>query len=217
MFRKEIFESEYLIRNATIADVDAMAFVQKECYPTLDPQEVMTREHFISHINIFPQGQLVLEYDGRIVASASTLRTSFPEHDHTFMEISDNLWIKNTHNDNGNWMYGIDMCILPDFRGLGLSKELYIARTEICKKLGLKGQIIAGMTIGYGKVKHKITIEEYCYGLEIKRFTDPTITPQRKAGFRWIRPLYNHITDPECGFASILMYKPVDEDFKLKI
>jgi hypothetical protein len=32
----------------------------------------------------------------------------------------------------------------------------------VCKNLGIKGQIIAGMTIGYGKVKDKMTIAEYC-------------------------------------------------------
>jgi hypothetical protein len=60
-----------------------------------------------------------------------------------------------------------------------------------------------------------MTIEEYCYALEINKFTDPTITPQRKAGFRWIKPLYNYINDAESGYASILMYYPVDENFKL--
>lgn len=113
-------------------------------------------------------------------------------------------------------MYGIDMGVLPVYRGLGLSKELYKARHEVCKILGLKGQIIAGMTIGYGKLKDKITIEEYCYALEINKYTDPTITPQRKAGFRWIRPLYNYINDPEAGYASILMYYPVDENYSIK-
>jgi hypothetical protein len=92
---------------------------------------------------------------------------------------------------------------------------MYLARQEIGKSLKLKGQLIAGMTIGYQRVKDKMTIEEYCYALEIKKFSDPTITPQRKAGFRWIKPLYNHINDPKAGFACILMYFPIDENYRI--
>ncbi len=100
---------------------------------------------------------------------------------------------------------------------MGFSRELYLARQEIGKKLRLKGQLIAGMTIGYGRVKNRMSIEEYCYALEIKKFTDPTVTPQMKAGFRWIKPLYNYINDPESGYASIFLYFPVDIDFRLLI
>ncbi|TRX36829.1 GNAT family N-acetyltransferase [Flavobacterium sp. ZT3R18] len=216
MIYKEVLFNEFIIRNATPEDAVQMEYVQQQCYPTLDPTELLNRNHFINHIKVFPEGQIVLERDGVIVGSASTFRCNFPTQEATFLESSDNLWITNAHVADGEWMYGIDMGILPEYRGLGLSKEMYTVRQEICKKLRLKGQLIAGMTIGYGKVKDKMTIEEYCYALEIKKFTDPTVTPQKKAGFRWIKPLYNHINDPEAGFACIFMYYPVDEDYKLK-
>jgi hypothetical protein len=93
---------------------------------------------------------------------------------------------------------------------------MYKARNEVCRELGLKGQIIAGMTIGYGKVKDQMTIEEYCMAIINGELSDPTITPQRNAGFRWIRPLYNYINDPEAGFGSMLMYRPVDENYYLE-
>jgi GNAT superfamily N-acetyltransferase len=192
-----------------------MEYVQSQCYPTLHQSEILDRNHFANHIKIFPEGQIVVEKDGKIVASASTFRCNFPEHDSTFLEETDNLWLTNVQIPDGDWMYGIDMGVLPEYRGLGLSKELYKARHEVCKNLGIKGQIIAGMTIGYGKVKDKMTIAEYCEALEKKEFTDPTITPQQNAGFRWIRTLYNYINDPEAGYASILMYYPVDENYSL--
>jgi hypothetical protein len=71
------------------------------------------------------------------------------------------------------------------------------------------------MTIGYGKVKTEMSIEDYCKAVMNDEIVDPTIAPQRNAGFRWIRPLYNYINDPEAGFGSILMYKPVDEQYYL--
>jgi GNAT superfamily N-acetyltransferase len=215
MICKKILNDQFLIRNATQDDGIEMEYVQSQCYPTLHQSEILDRNHFANHIKIFPEGQIVVEKDGKIVASASTFRCNFPEHDSTFLEETDNLWLTNVQIPDGDWMYGIDMGVLPEYRGLGLSKELYKARHEVCKNLGIKGQIIAGMTIGYGKVKDKMTIAEYCEALEKKEFTDPTITPQQNAGFRWIRTLYNYINDPEAGYASILMYYPVDENYSL--
>jgi ribosomal protein S18 acetylase RimI-like enzyme len=214
MIRKEILE-DFIIRNATPDDVIQMEYVQKQCYPSLHESALMNRNHFLNHIKIFPEGQIVIEKDGIIVGSASTMRINFPEYDFTYLEITDNLWITKTHVPDGDWIYGIDIGVLPDYRGLGFSREMYLARQEIGKSLKLKGQLIAGMTIGYQRVKDKMTIEEYCYALEIKKFTDPTITPQRKAGFRWIKPLYNHINDPKAGFACILMYFPIDENYRI--
>lgn len=206
-------ENGFVLRTACLEDAIRMEFVQAMCYPTLHQSEIMDRRHFANHIKVFPEGQLVVEKDGVVIASTSTFRSEFPKHDHNFLEASDNLWLTNAQVPNGEWLYGIDMGVLPEYRGLGLSKEMYKARQEVCKQLGLKGQITVGMTIGFGKVKDKMSIEEYCVGLEKNEFTDPTITPQRKAGFRWVRPVYNYINDPEAGYASILMYNPVDENY----
>lgn len=215
MINKEILENEFIVRNARIEDAIQMEYVQSQCYPTLHESEIMDRRHFENHIKIFPEGQIVIEKEGKIVGSASTFRCYFPEHDSTFLEETDNLWITNVHMPDGDWIYGIDMGVLPEYRGLGLSTEMYKARQEICKMIRVKGQIIAGMTIGYSRFRDKMTIEEYCHALEINKYSDPTITPQRKAGFRWIRPLYNYINDAEAGYASMLMYLPVDENYKL--
>jgi GNAT superfamily N-acetyltransferase len=215
MVYKEILNGAFVVRNAKPEDAIRMEFVQAKCFPTLHETELMNRNHFANHVKVFQEGQLVVEKEGLVIGSASTLRCDFPEHDSTFLEETDNLWITNAHIPNGDWMYGIDMGVLPEYRGLGLSKEMYKARHEICKQLGIKGQIIAGMTIGYGKVSHQMSIEEYCKRLENNEFTDPTITPQQHAGFRWIRAIYDYINDPEAGNASVLMYNPVDENYYL--
>lgn len=213
MYKKSILNNEFTVRTAIPSDASQMEFVQIKCFPTLSAEELMGEKHFANHIKVFQEGQIVVEKEGKIVASASTLQCHFPEHDHTFMESCDNLWITNAHMSDGDWLYGIDMGVLPEYRGLGLSKEMYEARMQLCKDLGLKGIIISGMVPGYGKVADKMTIEEYCERLGREEFTDPTITAQKQSGFRWIRPIYNCLDDPNSGNASILMYKPVDENY----
>lgn len=215
MLYKKILNNAFVIRLAKEEDAIQMEYVQSKCFPTLHESELLGRNHFANHVKVFTEGQIVVEKDGLIVASASSFRCNFPEHDSTFLEETDNLWITNVQIPNGEWMYGIDMGVLPEYRGLGLSKEMYKARNEVCAALGLTGQIIAGMTIGYSNVKDQMTIEDYCKSVMNDALIDPTITPQRSAGFRWIRPLYNYINDAESGFASILMYKPVDENYYL--
>ena len=211
-----ILNDTFIVRTANPEDAIRMEFVQKNCFPTLHETEIMNRNHFANHIKVFQEGQIVVEKEGLVIAAASTMRCDFPDHDSTFLEETDNLWITNSHIPNGDWMYGIDMGVLPEFRGLGLSKEMYKARAEVCKILGIKGQIIAGMTIGYGKYRDQMSIEEYCSKLESKEISDPTVSAQQQSGFRWIRAIYDYINDPESGNASILMYRPVDVNYYLE-
>ena len=66
------------------------------------------------------------------------------------------------------------------------------------------------MTIGYSRYEDTYSIEEYCERLRKNEFTDPTVTPQRKAGFQWIKPIYNYVIDPTAGNCSILMVWPLE-------
>lgn len=215
---QEILHGQFLLRNAKLADVAEMEYVQAQCYPSLSAAEIIKKQHFQNHINLFPEGQLVIEtQDKQIIATTSTFLCHFPEHDHTFLAATDNLWLTKSHQKNGQWMYGVDMGVLPKYRGLGLSKELYKARQTICQQLGICGQVTVGMPIGYGRYKHLFSIAAYCEKLKNNELSDPTVSAQRKAGFIWIRPIFNYLTDPEAGNAGILMYYPINDQFKFQV
>ncbi len=212
LINQKILNEEFVLRNAEVQDTAQMEYVQSQCYPTLSGGEILKKHHFENHIKLFQQGQFVIEDQKKnIIATTSTFLCHFPTHDHTFLEATDNLWLTKSHEKDGDWMYGIDMGVLPLYRGKGLSKELYKARQEMCKMLEIKGQITVGMTIGYGKFRNQLSIEEYCEKLKNDELTDPTVSAQRKAGFVWIRPIFNYLTDPEAGNASILMYYPLSD------
>lgn len=210
MINKKTKDGKYTIRTATPADVTQMQEVQTVCFPTLAPDELLKKEHFANHIKVFPEGQLVITDNDKVIASSSTLRIYFPKLGHTFMEVTDNLWITNTHLPDGEWLYQFDIGVLPAYRGLKLSTELYNAQQELVKQLGMKGQVLVGMTIGYGKYKDRYSIQEYCEKLKNNELTDPTVTPQCNAGFQWIRPIFNYLEDPTAGNCSILMAWPLE-------
>lgn len=202
-------EGGYTLRTATLADAKYMEEVQAICFPTLARKERLTNEHYANHIKIFPEGQLVITDRKKIIASSSTLRTQFPKLDHTFMEATDNLCITKTHILDGDWLYQFDIGVLPNYRGLRLSTELYNAQQDLVRAWGMKGQITVGMTIGYGMYKDQYSIEEYCEKLKKHELSDPTITPQRRAGFQWIKPIHNYVDDPTAGNCSVLMAWPL--------
>ncbi|MFM2368863.1 MAG: hypothetical protein RL619_1163 [Bacteroidota bacterium] len=142
MICKKILDNQFLIRNTTQDDVIEMEYLQSQCYPTLYQSVILDRNHFSNHIKIFPEGQIVEKKEGKIVASASTFRCNFPKHDSTFLEETDNLWLTNFQIPNGDWMYGIDMGVLPEYRGLGLCKEMYKVRMKCVKTLESKDKLL---------------------------------------------------------------------------
>lgn len=202
-------EGGYTLRRATLADARYMEEVQSICFPTLAQEERLTKEHYAHHIKLFPEGQLVVADHEKIIASYSTFRTQFPKGNRTFMEATDSLWITQSHQPDGDWLYQFDLGVLPQYRGLKLSTELYNAQQGLVKAWKMKGQVTVGMTLGYSMYKDHYSIEEYCEKLKHDEFTDPTITPQRRAGFQWIRPLYNYVDDPTAGNCSVLMAWPL--------
>jgi hypothetical protein len=59
-----------ILRPLTIADYDRIAALQIRCFPNMRP---WSREQFASHLAVFPEGQIGIEYGGVLVASSSSL------------------------------------------------------------------------------------------------------------------------------------------------
>ncbi len=210
MIHRKTKDGKYTIRPANVKDVGQMETIQSICFPTLSKEELLTKEQFANHIKVFPEGQLVICDGEKVIASSSTQRVHFPKIDHTLMEMTDHLWITHSHVPSGDWLYQFDIGVLPEYRGQKLSTELYKAHQDTVMQLGMKGQITVGMTIGYAKYKDELTIVEYCEKLRLNEITDPTVTPQRKAGFQWVQPIYHYLEDPAAGNCSIFMVWPLD-------
>lgn len=210
MVNKKTKDGRFIIRNATPLDTMQMEQIQRICFPTLAPNEILTQDHYTNHQRIFPAGQLVIVDRDKVIASSSTFKTSWGIQEYNFMEATDHLWITNAHQPDGGWLYQFDIAVLPEYRRLKLSTELYRTQQELVNSWGMKGQITVGMTIGYANYRDQFSIEEYCELLKNNRLTDPTITPQLKAGFQWIKPIYNYVDDPTAGNCSVLMAWPAE-------
>ncbi|MCB0360049.1 MAG: GNAT family N-acetyltransferase, partial [Bdellovibrionales bacterium] len=110
------------------------------------------REQIEKLIEIFPEGQAVVQVDGQVAAVALSIlvnEESFAEA-HSYQDITANYSFE-THNPDGDTLYGIDIFVKPEFRGLRLGRRLYDYRKELCENLNLKRIVFGGRLPNYHK------------------------------------------------------------------
>jgi len=187
--------------------------LQRLCFPTLDDGERFKAAHYRKHVELFPDGQFVALDGDTVVGATSTLRLHFDfDHiGHTFADIIQGGWLT-SHEPDGDWLYGADVGVSPAYRGRGIATALYAARQETVWRLGLKGQVTAGMISGYGAVKDRMPAAEYYQGVVEGRIKDPTLSMQLGVGFRPRALLASYLNDPVCDNYSVLIALDADTD-----
>lgn len=196
-----------VIRPYTAADIPALIRLQEACFPPPYPQEQLwTREQLLSHIARFPEGALCAEVCGQIVASGTTLIVRLdPDHlQHTWSEITGDGYLT-PHNPQGDTLYGVDLCVHPDWRGFGIARLIYAARFDLVRRLGLRRFCAAGRMPGYHRYADRMTPEEYVAKVVAGELTDPTLTPQLRSGLRPVAVLHGYIPDAESRDCALLM------------
>lgn len=194
---------------------DDLARLQRTCFPTLAEEERFKSEHYRKHMELFDDGQFAVLDGGRVIGATTTLRLHFDfDHvDHTFAEIIQGGWLT-SHDPEGEWLYGADLAVDPAYRGRGIATALYAARQEVVWRLGLKGQVTAGMIPGYGPLKDRMAAEEYYAGVLSGKFRDATLSMQIGVGFEPHKLLANYLNDPVCDNYSVLLVLGSDKDVR---
>jgi GNAT superfamily N-acetyltransferase len=188
--------TEITITTIEPAHFVALAQLQRDCYPTLGEQELMNVEHFASQYAIFAEGQIVALDGARVVGQGSGFFTDFDFNhpDHTFAEICAGFYFTN-HDPDGDYYYGADISVHPDYRGRGIGKQIYTARKEVVRRHGKKGIVAGGLLPGYSDHKHELTVQEYVARVVDGRLFDPTLSFQLKIGFELRGLLQDYIED----------------------
>lgn len=202
-----------VVQNTRAEHVEQLEELQKIIFPTLSSEEHIRAVHYLRHLEVFPEGQFVITDKDHVIGMTTTMRTNFDfaNYEHTFAETIAGGWLTN-HNPNGDWLYGLDMGILPAYRGRGLARILYRARHEMAKTLGLKGQLTVGMMSGYGAVSDQMSGEAYYQELLTGKRKDPTLSKQMKIGFEPIALMPEHVNDPVCGNYGVLIKLDIRKD-----
>jgi GNAT superfamily N-acetyltransferase len=198
---------------ATLAPAHFVALeeLQRICYPTLGAQELMRVEHFASQYRIFAQGQFVALAGDRVIGQGSGFLTDFDldQPDHTFRDFTDNFYFR-THNPQGDYYYGADISVHPEWRGRGVGKLIYRARMDLVRALGRKGIIAGGMLPGYVAHAARLTPRQYAERVARGELYDPTLSFQLKMGFQLRGMIENYMEDSATGNWSTLILWPND-------
>lgn len=191
---------------------EALAAMQPLIFPMLGEDELLSAAKYRRHLEVFPEGQFtalaIVNGRGVPIGSTSTFLThvDFTDFDHRYSEIIDNGWL--THHDStGEWLYGADVSVHPDFRGMGIGQRLYDARKHLIERLNLRGSIAGAMLPGYSRYKNIISVEEYILRVVEGSIFDPTLSVQLKSGFIVYGVLSDYLSDPHTGDKSAFIVR----------
>ena len=147
-------------------------------------------------INTFPEGQFVIKADGEVVGSALSIIVDYQNFgdEHTYKEITGNYTF-NTHTPDGDVLYGIEIFIHPDYRGLRLGRRLYDARKAICEKLNLKAIVFGGRIPHYYQHSDTLSPKEYIAKVKQKEIYDSVLSFQLSNDFHVKKVLNDYMPD----------------------
>ncbi len=199
------------IRQARADDIEAMLLVETKAWPE---NLRASREMYQSRLRTFPQGTLVAEGKAEIegVVVFQIMNFNSVPYVRSWKEATDNGYIKNSHDPQGNTLYGVNLSVCPRAQS-----RVAVALLEAVGKLAIKHnfkQIVLGgripsfaqylkhyrqkngVSVVSDKKRDKI-VEDYIQAAN-KRGNplDPQITFYQKAGMKIIKLLPNYLKDP---------------------
>lgn len=207
------------LRNLEIEDYRQLKKSMIESYPEM-ADSYWGSDDIERLLSVFPEGQLVILVDGKVVGSALSLIVDekLVEKRHNYQQISGNYTFS-THNPNAEILYGIDVFIHPNYRGLRLGRRLYDARKELCEQLNLKAIVFAGRIPNYREHAKKLSPKAYIEKVRTKELYDPVLSFQLSNDFHVLRILKNYLEGDEESkeFAVLLEWNNIYYDDSPKL
>ena len=190
--------SHVIVRTMAKDDIPKVVELQKIAFPTMAAEGVYWKPNQLAaHLKVFPEGQFVAEYHGKIVGSCSSLiiKLKSEYQEHTWKDACGDSFFKN-HDPNGDSLYGADVSSHPDHRRLGVATKLYDARKTLAIKLNLRRIIAGARLINYCESAQELSPLEYVQKVKRHEIKEPVLSFQIRNGFKFIKILSNYMKDP---------------------
>ncbi len=173
----------------------------------------------------FPEGQVVLKVNDEIVACALTIIVKYEafKGQYTYEQVTGNYKFS-THDDEGDVLYGIEVFIKPQYRGMRLGRRLYDYRKELCENLNLRGIAFGGRIPNYHNHASEMTPKQYIQKVKNKEINDQVLNFQLSNDFHVSRVLKNYLDGDKASLEyavllewdNIYFTKPITETTALK-
>lgn len=202
--------SAFSVRELRPEDVSAVVELQALCFgEPFDPELLWSAEHLNLHLSIFPEGQFVATAEGKIIGSASSsLIADSHWQAHLSWEETLGGHYFETFDSRGSTLYGADISVHPEYRGIGVARMLYGARFALVRSRKLVRFGTACRMPGYrdwsaanGFACADSYLSEVVQGFAVDR----TLTPLLKLGLEPLGVIEEYMEDAESGNAAALL------------
>jgi predicted amidohydrolase/GNAT superfamily N-acetyltransferase len=193
-----------VVRQLEKSDFREVQRVHRGAYPQLESWDL---QQFVSQLDLFAEGQLCVEVDGRIVATSSSLIVNLHDlaENHTYHDVCEGGMIRG-HDPDGDTLYGIDIAVDPAFRGRRFARRIYDARKELAQRLNLRGIVFGGRMPQYNRFADEISPQEYLAKVLRKEIRDTVILAQIANGFVAREVIENYLpSDAASSGHAVLM------------
>ena len=112
-----------VLRSLRRGDFKAVKDIMDRVYSNMEG--AWAQDEYNALIRKFPEGQICIEDNGQVVAAALAIIVDYSKFGdkHTYAKITGNGTF-NTHDPDGDTLYGVDVFVDPEYRSLSLGRRL---------------------------------------------------------------------------------------------
>jgi GNAT superfamily N-acetyltransferase len=201
--------SEVEIMNLDADMADDLEKIEFACFPMANPDDLLSADDIRAYAETFPKGYFVAMLDGRPVGMGAGiyLNFDFDHPQHTIAGITGVHQCGN-HDPDGEWYYGTDITVLPEYRGRGIGRLLYERRKDLVIEDDKRGIIAGGSLPGFFDHKSDMDVDDYVDLVVSGTMSDPTLSFQLANGFEVRGLLENYLDDDaDDGWATLIVWE----------
>ncbi len=184
----------------------ACAVIERRAFPGLSGYDLLNEEDIRFYCTVFPEGGFVA-LDGSEPVGMGLgifLDIDFDDVTHSLQDLAGKHQYAN-HDANGQWYYGIDISVLPEYRGRGLGSELYRLRKQVVRDQNRRGIVAGGVILGYADHLDTMSADEYIRRVTAGELHDPTLSFQIARGFQARTAIPDYMGDAAVGNWAVLI------------
>jgi GNAT superfamily N-acetyltransferase len=204
-------EIRYVTLTADLAP--ALAQIELTAFPEADPAGLLDEEDIRVFAEVFPEGYIVAMDGDRPVGMGAGVFVEFDfetQIQHTIESVCGPHQCAN-HDPEAPWYYGVDLAVLPEYRGRGIGRALYDLRKDLVQRHRKRGIIAGGDLPGWPAHQGEMDVETYVAKVVAGELTDATLTMQLRNGFEVRGVIHDYLAHSHGeDFATLIVWENPD-------
>ena len=124
--QEDLDHKKLIVRQAKLNEIQEIRDLVSKVYKGVDDYSL---DMLRGQMTNYPEGQMVAVYGAKIVGYCATFKISeeFALKPHTWKEITGGGFAS-MHDTDGDFLYGMEVCVDSDYRGFRIGQRLYNER-----------------------------------------------------------------------------------------